>query len=221
MPKLDRIPFHDPASRNFGIRPLLATRPRKRRVLWGYPINFPLDQGNEGACVGFGWCHELGALPIMYATTNVYAFDYYAAARKVDRAMGNKWPEGASVLAGAKVAKNAGMINEYRWAFGLEDVIDTLIQKGPVVLGVNWYESMYQTGLTGLVKVAGSIVGGHCITAVGYDPAHRVHGECIIWLNSWGPTYGQRGVGYIKVADLGRLLAEGGEACIATDIVRR
>lgn len=220
MPKLDRMPYKDPRSRDYPIRALLAAPVRRKAVKWGYPANFPLDQGEEGACVGFGWCAELGSAPVMYATTNPYAFAYYQAARQEDRAMGNNWAEGASVLAGAKVAKRAGMINEYRWAFGANDVIDTLVSKGPVVLGVNWYESMYSTDENGLVSVWGDVVGGHCITAIGYDPHKSGIGPCILWLNSWGPSYGTRGVGYLRVADLVRLLGEGGEACIATDIRR-
>lgn len=219
-PKLDRIAYKDPRSRNYGIRPLLSPTVTRRSIQWAFPRHFPLNQGEEGACVGFGWCAELATAPIMYMTSNDYAFQYYKAARSHDRAMGNNWPEGASVLAGAKVAQKSGMVSEYRWAFGLDDVVNTLIQKGPVVLGVNWYESMYETDVNAQVVLAGDVVGGHCITAIGYHRNKAGIGECVAWLNSWGPAYGRRGVGYVRLADLDRLLDEGGEACIATDIRR-
>lgn len=220
-PKLDRVPFLAPQNREFAVRPLLTARaPRYNRV-WSYPGILPLDQGEEGACVGFGWCAELAVAPIMYRVNNAYARQFYSAARNEDRVMGNQWPEGASVLAGAKVAKRAGMISEYRWAFGLDDVLDTLVQRGPVVLGLNWYEGMYATDANGVVSVSGEHVGGHCITAIGYLKDHPYAGECVVWLNSWGPTYGIGGVGYVPIAAMRRLLAESGEACIATDVLRR
>jgi hypothetical protein len=135
--------------------------------------------------------------------------------------MGNNFPDGASVLAGAKVAKATGMVSQYRWAFGIDDVVDTLIQRGPVVLGLNWYESMYETDRQGRVTVSGALVGGHCITAFGFHPKHPIFGPCVRWMNSWGPSYGLGGVGYITVPDLTRLLKENGEACIPTDVVAR
>lgn len=218
---LGRMKRFDEKSREYDIRPLLAPiRPQTDKV-WKMPQQMPLDQGQEGACVGFGWCAELASEPIMYNTTDEYAFSYYRAARRVDKADGNDWPEGASVLAGAKVARGSGMIKEYRWAFSVQDIISTLFQKGPVVLGVNWYSDMYSTDLRGLVQVGGELVGGHCITAYGYHPNHPLFGECIRWMNSWGRSYGMNGVGYLRRADLERLMGEGGEACIATDTIAR
>lgn len=221
MVALGRVPHFDERSRSFGVRSLFEPAVLKKKTHWQMLPQFPLDQGQEGACVGFGWCAELAAEPVRYNTTNQYAFQYYAATRQIDQEMGNFWTEGASVLAGAKLAQRVGMISGYRWAFGMEEVIATLVQLGPVVLGVNWYESMYETDVNGGVVIEGDRVGGHCILVNGYDPNHEVHGECVQWINSWGPDYGLGGVGYLKLADLDRLLDEQGEACIATDIVRR
>jgi len=109
------------------------------------------------------------------------------------------------------------LITGYRWAFGINDVIDTLIVKGPVVLGINWHEDMYETQPDGLVTVGGRLVGGHAILAHGFWPGHPQHGDVIVWTNSWGPSYGRNGTGYIRVADLDRLLQNNGEACVATD----
>lgn len=35
-----------------------------------------------------------------------------------------------------------GFVPEYRWAFGVDDVLATLAHHGPVVLGLNWYAGM-------------------------------------------------------------------------------
>jgi hypothetical protein len=222
MPILDRIPHFDERSRQFPVRSLFEGKflaPRKR--VWR-PTLEPLDQGSEGACVGFAWAGELGATPIQHTVDDDYARVLYAQARTQDRAMGNYWPEGASVLAGAKAAQARGLISRYHWAFGILDVRDTIIRKGPVVLGVNWYESMYypepmpSTGMP-LVRVEGSVIGGHAILCNGYIPNHREYGDVYVLRNSWGPGWGVNGSAVIRSADLIRLLAENGEACIPTD----
>lgn len=178
----------------------------------------PLNQGDEGACVGFAWSHELAAAPVeVRPIDDAYAFRLYALAQAADRAMGNSWPEGASVLAGAKACAAEGLISEYRWAFSVAEVVDTILGHGPVILGIPWLSGMYDTGPGGLVQVTGSEVGGHAIMAMGYLPDYQGHGEVIAWQNSWGPGYGLRGIGYIRLPDLAALLAQQGEACVPTD----
>ena len=55
-PRVDRIAEFDEASRNFGVRtiiPTAATEPVTK--MWDIPAGEPvLNQGAEGACVGFG-----------------------------------------------------------------------------------------------------------------------------------------------------------------------
>lgn len=217
MPVLDRRPVFDEASRGYPVRELIPTPPKRRKRLWT-PRSEPLDQGREGACVGMGWSNELAATPVAKTVDNASAFALYRAAQAEDRKMGQNYTSGASVLAGARACKNEGTISSYHWAFGIDDVIDTLVAKGPVVLGINWHQSMYYTDSRGLVTVDGPVVGGHCILAHGYWPNHPEFGtDVVAWFNSWGPSYGVKGVGYIPVASLNMLLQANGEACIATD----
>lgn len=215
-PQLDRRVYFDERSRDYPVRRLLSgTRPRTKQI-WE-PRHAPLDQGAEGACVGFAWAGELAATPHRYSLDDTAARELYQAARAQDRAMGNLWDEGASVLAGAKACTETGRITEYRWAFGTDEVIDALVQKGPAVLGIAWYDGMYETGGGGLVEISGRCVGGHAIMAHGYWPGHPDFGDVIVWTNSWGPGYGINGVGYLCVDDLDRLLSAQGEACLPVD----
>jgi hypothetical protein len=221
VPKLDRIPHFDPRSRGYGVRELLPRRVERRQRLWALPsgAGYPIDQGQEGQCVGFGYTCELAAEPIVIDVGQAFAPQLYRLAQAEDRKMGNYWDGGASMLAGAKAAKNGGYIQSYRWAFGIDDVIDTLCAIGPVVLGINWYTDMYDTDHRGLVKVGGSLAGGHCICAVGYWPNHPDFGEdVVVWMNSWGRSYGLNGVGFIRVPDLAGLLEDQGEAAIVVDV---
>jgi hypothetical protein len=64
-PKLDRQPFFDDQSRNYGIRSYLGKSMPLRKRMWK-PGDTVLDQGEEGQCVIFGWGAELTASPYRY-----------------------------------------------------------------------------------------------------------------------------------------------------------
>jgi hypothetical protein len=144
------------------------------------------------------------------------ALSVYRRAKRVDQWPGEAY-SGTSVLAGAKVMARDGLISSYRWCFGPDDLRDSVVAEGPVVLGVPWYEGMYSAPADGLVSVSGARVGGHCILLTGYDPALRVGDtevEGFRWRNSWGASYGDGGSAWISAAVLDALLADGGEACV-------
>lgn len=221
-PRLDWVSMHDSQSENYPIRANLQSI---ERIPVAYRTGPVLDQGNEGACVGFGWTAELIASPrpfynVTPLRANQYAKELYRRAQKIDEWEGENY-SGTSVLAGAKVAKERGLIDEYRWCFGINDVRDAVISEGPVVIGIPWYSGMYETRPSGLVQVNGDLVGGHCILLTGYHPGMRIYGEdwdrryeVFRWRNSWGEGYGKKGNGTILLSDLRDLLTEWGEACV-------
>ncbi len=59
--RLDRLPSFDERSRNFPIRKLVAGLIPKTHI---WECTQVLDQGPDGACVGFGITHELIATPV-------------------------------------------------------------------------------------------------------------------------------------------------------------
>jgi len=200
---LDRIPHTDP--RNWPARMLTARPPRN----CSWRAGIVLDQGGEGACVGFGWTAELGATPKIIPISDAEALYNYRLAVAIDRAEGRYYRSGATVLAGAKAMRSAGYIREFRWGDGLYDTLSALSWSGPVVLGIDWHESMYEAP-DGLVTVSGAIAGGHCILATGVSVRHKT----VTLRNSWGPDWGNGGSAKIAWADLQMLLAAGGEACV-------
>jgi hypothetical protein len=107
-----------------------------------------------------------------------------------------------------------GLLKEYRWAFSMDEMIDGLISKGPVVLGIPWHQGMYEAP-NGVLRVSGEMVGGHCILAVGYRVNSVKAGgkDTIILQNSWGPSWGINGLAEIAVDELYSLLRNG-EACL-------
>jgi hypothetical protein len=217
---------HDERSRNFGVRELLAGAVTRKPTFWGMPDGpFPLDQGQDGSCTGFGMAQELAAGPVMFPNIdNAYALARYRRNQEEDRKMGNVYSDGATVLATMKAAKADGLVTGYRWCFGVDDVVDTLCSSGPVCLGIDWLDNMFNTSPEGRVSVSGAVAGGHFIDAIAYD-VHPMWGPAVGWLNSWGFSYGvseprlnvHAGIGWLTLSDLGTLLARDGEAVCPAD----
>jgi hypothetical protein len=79
---------------------------------------------------------------------------------------------------------------------------------GPVMVGTTWLEQMFYPDSRGRLTVAGQVAGGH---------EYLINGKSGSWLrvmNSWGSTWGQDGMAWIKVADLARLLDDQGDATV-------
>jgi hypothetical protein len=135
--RLDAVPQFDPRSRGYPIAEKLTDRQRALRS-FGWDCDVWLNQGKEGASVGFAWAHELAADPgEVKGVTKKLARDIYKHARRVDDWPGERY-SGTSVLAGAKVVKFRGYMREYRWGFGVIDALRAIAYFGPVVVGIPW-----------------------------------------------------------------------------------
>lgn len=204
---LDRLPSKDPRNRNF-LRAVTG-QPLVRKT---WRLDYRLDQGKEGACVGFGWTHRLDAAPRRRHLSGVDALAFYYRAQQLDEYQGEDY-EGTSVLGGAKAVQEKGLITEYRWAYDLQSVLQALSHEGPVVMGTNWLTDMFKPRTDGYLQVAGSVAGGHCWLLRGIDPSK----QRVTMSNSWGRSWGLKGDAYLTFDDLGILLEQDGEACIPTE----
>lgn len=222
--RLDRLVHFDERSRNFGVRATIeATAPRS--YTWGLDIT--LDQGSEGACVGFSVAHELRAKPkVVAGVDQPLAMRFYHEAQHDDPwggcYLGTSCPiapstgqyDGTAVLAGVRAAQKLGHIREYRWAFGVDDLALAVSRKGPAILGIPWYNSMYSPNRYEhgryWIGVSGQVVGGHAILCVGYNV--RLNAFCLH--NSWGEDWGTKGRAWVSYADMATLLGNQGEAVI-------
>lgn len=205
MTQFGRITQFDERSRSFPIRSLLHPAVKPRNHTWTCRPH--LDQGQTSSCVGHGWAHEIAAVPVIDAVTEALALDIYQQAQTIDGFDGPH--DGTSVLAGAKTVAKLGYMGEYRWAFGLDDLVLALGWAGPAVLGLAWHDGM-MTPNSGMIRPTGPVVGGHCVLAVGVSPIDRM----IRIHNSWGRTWGAGGDAMITFDDMATLLGEQGEACI-------
>ena len=228
LPKLDRLVEFDERSRLYPATAGLTTN-LYRSYTWS--CNAYLDQGSEGACVGFAWTHELAARPKIILRNEQFALAIYHRAQELDYWPGEDY-SGTSVLAGIKAVQEIlntqglPLIREYRWAFGIQDVCKIVGYRGPVVLGINWYNDMYYPDVKYFITPTGELVGGHAILANGIKIVRKDtllqptwdnidQDKSFVKLhNSWGLNYGNGGNAYITVRDLDVLLRQDGEACI-------
>ncbi len=210
---LGRLIQFDERSRQYPVRSLIEAAPKRpvRSYTWRCSQN--LDQGQEGACVGFSWAHELVARPHENLTlTNEKSREIYHLAKTLDPWEGESY-EGTSVLAGVKAAMQLfpSSFGSYRWCFNLQDLLQTVSYVGPVVIGVNWYSGMVTPDKNGIIRPTGLILGGHATLIQGISLPRklaRIH-------NSWGKDWGIDGDCFISFDDLEKLLYEQGEACVA------
>jgi hypothetical protein len=181
------------------------------------------DQGDLGSCTGqaaAGWVGTDNAARLGLVSTahgrvdEAFARDVvYHLATQLDE-FDDEWPTidtGSSGLGAAKALVRLGLCSSYTHAFSPQ-ALETALQTGPVLVGVSWYNSMFDPGPDGVVPVDtdSGLAGGHEFCVDELDVVNGLVGFC----NSWGTGWGSGGRGYFKLADLARLLAEDGDCVI-------
>jgi len=242
-PVLDRLVQFDERSRNFSVQTLLEGKKPKSND-WRITRPFLIDQGREGACGGFTITNELQARPSEVvigdeSVTNQFAVErIYHEAQKIDPWEGGSYYgaspnySGTSILACIKIAQRLGYFKEYRWAFGLRDLVLGVGHRGPAVLGISWFDSNYNPDANGFIAPLGNKVGGHAILARAVKVIWR---EGLTWetngwdavdfdasyltlRNSWG-KWGHKDSGdcYVTLRNMLTWLADAGEVVFAVN----
>lgn len=188
------------------------TRPKTTGSRWWQNLE-RLDQGREGACVGFGWTQRVNAAPKQQRLDNAYARDLYKLAQTLDPWPGEDY-EGTSVRAGGDAARQQGIISGYAFSTDLEEIAAWILNKGPVVIGVDWHEGMSNPSRENnyFIEPTGAVRGGHaiCVDGVWFNRDNR---DYFRLLNSWGPGWGNDGRCKLKWDDMAKLLSKPYAAC--------
>ena len=217
----------------------IAVPPSPSEVALGLPSYWQRwDQGNEGACVGFGSSAMMGVTNTHQAylsgSTQTYRyapFWLYNEAQLVD-----EWPdtppaEGTSVRAACDVLRTQGHrrvrygltrpvdpsagIAANRWASNTDEMRAALYSGVAVSIGINWYSNfdspVTKDGELWIGQSAlGRIRGGHCVCVYRYSDRR----QAFRFMNSWGKEYPPTWLPYDVMQ---RLLGEDGEAAVITD----
>lgn len=235
---LGRRREHDPQSRAFAAPLRRTTAPLKSVT---HTLAMPhLNQDDKGSCEGetamemLGcslainnrrafWAKATGKRSTKYPT-QPDALSCYSLATTLDEFAGSYPPDdtGTSGLGVAKALKQLGGITRYEWTFTWSAFLGAL-QKRPVMLGTDWYDSMFDHDASGLLTVDGSAAGGHAYLAFAYRPATSLP-ERIGCTNHWvwddGSPWGVRigkhdGCFWLRGVDLEQLLIhEQGESLV-------
>jgi len=166
------------------------------------------DQGLNPSCVGYAWSHWLECSPICQFMNPE---GIYTTAKFYDEWQGEDY-KGTSVRAGAKVLHKLGFIPNYVWIKEIGQLMNFILNYGPVVMGTDWYEGMCEPTRKGIIRVSGESIGGHAYILDGYKPG---------WFrlkNSWNRTWGNKGRAWIHQDDIYTLMQRDGEACAATEV---
>lgn len=196
---------HDPKSLNYKIENRLGTGRAPRNRIWNKSVF--LDQGQEGACVGFSCAHVVATTPKrMVGITDDIGRKVYHGAQTRDEWAGENY-EGSSVLGGMTYLKEVGVLSAYYWATTLSEILEGLSYFGPIVMGVDWYNDMFEPDSNGYLHVSGGKAGGHAIEVGGNSLKREA-----VWVNnSWGMKWGIGGGAWIKWTDLDKLREDQGE----------
>lgn len=214
--KLGRnVVWHAPENRAYPARGVLFAddaEPRTKtwwtRDVW--------DQNGHSSCTAESATGCLVTSPFrMYLDrTNLTAYDesseryaLYRYAQNYDPWEGTDY-EGSSTNAPFKVLREREQIQEWRWCFGLDDVLRTVSWHGPVSAGTVWTDQMFRPDSRGLIEAKGEVMGGHAYRVVGVDTRNKLV-RCV---NSWGRGWGVSGRFVMRWDTLDYLLQQDGEA---------
>ncbi|KFG02574.1 hypothetical protein IQ62_01210 [Streptomyces scabiei] len=148
------------------------------------------------------------------AAAQRFAIDLYAQATRMDQWHDDQWPHtdcGSSGLGVAKALRSRGLIDQYGHATTAAELC-TLLQTGPVLMGLPWYSDFTQTadrdGFIDAVPgwMGSPLEGGHevCVTAleaVVVDDGQLLPEHTVLrFRNSWGSGWGDHGEGRLRLS---------------------
>lgn len=183
--------------------------------------NAPIfDQGNLGSCTGNAITGALSCAPLWPALPKGHptldeaeAVRLYGLATQLDGYPGSYPPDdsGSDGTSACKAAQRSGLISGYLHAATLDAMLQALMA-GPVIMGLDWYDSFDYPDTSGVVDIEpGAVVrGGHEVLARGV----HTDAKLIMLDNSWGTSWGAAGSFYMHYETVASLLASDGDCTV-------
>jgi len=163
-----------------------------------------LDQGRQGACVGFGRAHGYATEPGAQLTTERIARFFYEGAKRHDSRPGEDY-EGTTPNGLYKFLRSLGLIRAW-YRIRTWDEFAVAIQKGGVDLAAPWREGCFDPGRGGIIRYTGKVRGGHFVHINGIAYSEGL----VSIVQSWGRDHGQDGIVLLPIDDLKAMMRDGG-----------
>jgi len=150
-----------------------------------------------------------------YPLNESFAVRLYSLITALDSYPGQYPPDdtGSDALGAMAAAQALGLAGEYQHAFSYT-AAQSAVQKGPLMWGTEWLESMFDTDRNGFLVVdrKSGVAGGHELVLSGYDP------DTDVWQadNSWGTSWGADGRASVTGVNLRWLLTQEGDITLPT-----
>ena len=209
---------HDPQNRVWSIRPLLQLSPEQDRPWYArHKFNQQGSSCTTQAATGllmsspFRLNKERLSIVKQHLDTEAKRHQFYLDSQAYDPWEGGELAyEGTSSDAPYRLMRERGIISQWRWCFGVDDINLTLRRYSPVTVGTYWHDSMFQVDKSGFLVVDrnSSIVGGHEWLVLEYDDSD----DWYTMLNSWGELWGRKGRARVKGDDFRYLIENNGDA---------
>jgi hypothetical protein len=182
------------------------------------------DQGDLGSCtanaaLGCMMTEPFAAINVTYGEPDCVKL-YEAETKLDDSQIPGEYPPNDTGSTGSwsmMALEQQGVIKSYHHTRSLFTAL-RLLNRGPVSVGVTWYESMFtptqvntspdgDTGFFLNVDEHSEVAGGHQVCVTANDVEH----QRVLIRNSWGTTWGDQGHAWLTWNDLDLLLHEGGD----------
>lgn len=198
-----------------GVLPKETTKPQK---FW-WPNGWWGNQGLTSRCVIFAFAKLAKDGPVtqkQLKITEELLWRWYKESQARDLwGPINRGDDGTTLDGAAKWFKVMGLIGDYYWGRTVQDLSLAVLTKGPVVIGIPWYDSMYKTNDKGFAVVKGGYDSAHGIVVNGVSMVE----EYFRLPNSWGRKWGDRGYCKISFEHMETLLSPyWSEMCLATEL---
>ncbi len=181
-----------------------------KEKMWDFPAD-SLDQGETPHCVGFSMAGFGINLPTYTPYTNKDGHKFYYLCKIEDGEP--ELENGSTLRSAAKVLQNTGAIEAYAFARDKQTILWWLRNRGPIIMGTLWTDTMMEPGEGNILDTSGHFLGGHAWIANGIREDDYIRGQ-----NSWGEPWGDNGAFYIHIDDFMELFSYGGEALAAVEL---